>query len=95
MRTVVLLVYGNVSVGARLMFTGIPQSCLLIPKAIFVLFSVSSVDEVVATEGCRRWGSGAKKGGYLIDEVVKIKWVRYCAWGPRLESQVDCVPGVC
>ena len=60
------------SVGARLMFTGIPRSCLFIPKAIFVLFGVSSVDEVVATEVCRRWGSVAEVSGYSIDEVVKI-----------------------
>ena len=60
------------SVGARLMFTGIPQSCLFVPKAIFILFGVSSVDMVVATEVCGRWGSGAEIGGYLIDEIVKI-----------------------
>ena len=71
-RAVVILIYGKMSVGARLMVTGIPQSCVLIPKAIFILLGVSSMDEVVATEVCRRWGSGTKNGGYLINEVVKI-----------------------
>ena len=60
------------SVGARLVFAGIPQPCVLVPKAIFVLLGVSSVDEIVAAEVCGGWGSGAKKGGYSIDEVVKI-----------------------
>ena len=59
-------------VGARLMFTGIPQSCFIVPKVIFVLLGVSSMDEVMAAEVCRRWGSGAEIGGYSIDEVVKI-----------------------
>ena len=57
------------SVGARLMVTGISQSCVLVPKAIFVLLGVSSVDEVVAIEVCRRWGLKPKK---VVTQLMRL-----------------------